>query len=378
MNDTRKVNYKNLFSIKRKPITPLYENLQNTKNYLNISSRFGGGNYADLSTFYNSSYLDPYFKNPGLNNSKCIKLSNSLYSTNRIYQNLLNYLTNMYYWRYVIVPRKVKGKDTKMVESEYRVIYDKMVEVAEGLKIETTFPKLLLNIFKNGQIFLYTTGEKSSKTISTIILPNDYCKPSVMTQYGTTQVEFNIKFFDNIASNKEIRERLFDLFPPEFKMLYQEYITNKESYPQGYMPLNPKVSTCISMNEIGFPTFLSVFYDIIDYKNYKFNEMDKSTNGLERLVIQEIDLESSGLDLVELETLHDSLAESINQNGTTLITSPGKVKVEQIQAERSQENKVLQNAYKTIYDNAGFNNELFSGDIAESLDASLKRDLSFV
>jgi hypothetical protein len=61
-----------------------------------------------------------------------------------------------------------------------------------------------------------------------------------------------------------------------------------------------------------------------------------------------------------------------------LITSPGKVKVEQLQEEGSRENKVLLNAYKTIFDNAGFNNELFSGDAEESLNASLKRDLSFV
>lgn len=132
------------------------------------------------------------------------------------------------------------------------------------------------------------------------------------------------------------------------------------------------------MNEKGFPTFLSVFYDIIDYKNYKMNEMDRSTNGLERLVVQEIDTEKTGLDMTEVQSLHESMGEQISQNGSILITTPGKIKVEQIQEERSQENKVLQNAYKTIYDNAGFNNEIFSGDSDASLTASVNRDLTFV
>ena len=366
-----------LFSVKRKPAVSLYDNLHRTKNYLGLTSR--GGDYEDLSTFYNTSYLDPYFKKPGTNNSRAVKLSTVLYGTNRIYQNLLDYLSNMYYWRYVVVPRSIKNKNTNMVKtSSYRDIYNKMVEIVEGLKIESTFPKLLLNIFKNGQIYIYTTGDKSSKTISTILLPLEYCRPTIMTQYGTTQIEFNFKFFDGITNNQDKLSQLFSIFPPEFKDLYYIYKKNSSLYPDGYLPLNPKVSTCISMNEIGFPTFLSVFYDLIDYKNYKLNEMDKNTNGLEKLVIQEINPTDTEMDLAEIEALHSSMAPDINQNGAILITSPGKVKVEQLQEEGSRENKVLLNAYKTIFDNAGFNNELFSGDAEESLNASLKRDLSFV
>ena len=44
----------------------------------------------------------------------------------------------------------------------------------------------------------------------------------------------------------------------------------------------------------------------------------------------------------------------------------------------SQENTVLENSYKSIYDNAGFNNALFTGDGEPALETSLKRDLSFV
>lgn len=132
------------------------------------------------------------------------------------------------------------------------------------------------------------------------------------------------------------------------------------------------------MNDAGFPTFLSVFYDIIDYKNYKLNELDRNTNGLERLVIQEVDLAASNMELQELDELHESMAEVIDGNGNTLVTSPGKIHVEQIQEERSTENKILENAYKSIFDNAGFDNALFSGESVEALKASLNRDMRFV
>lgn len=369
---------KAIFSIKRKPIVGIYDNLVKTRNYLGLTSR-SGGDVNDLSTFYNGSYLDPYFKQIGNNNTNCIKLSNSLYSTNRIYQNVLDYLSTMYFFRYVVVPRKVKHKDiqNKLIVEDYRKIYDQMVEIVEGLKIESIFPKLLLNIFKNGQIYLYATGDKKSQTLSTIILPNEKCRSTIMTQHGTTQIEFNFRFFEEVTTDATKREMLFGIFPKEFKELYTLYKTDP-LYKDGWVPLDPKRSTSIAINEQGFPTFLSVFYDIIDYKNYKLNEMDRNTNGLEKLVVQEIDMQKTEMDMTEITELHESMSESISQNGCFLVTTPGNIKVEQLQEERSQENKVLDNAYKTIYDNAGFNHELFSGGSAESLTSSLKRDLAFV
>lgn len=224
-----------LFSIKRKPVVALYDNIVRTKNYLGLTSR-SGGDASDLSTFYNGSYLDPYFKKIGNNNLNCIKLSDTLYSTNRVYQNILNYLSNIYYYRYVVIPRQVKkvnaNADINQFNrtKQYGEIYQEMVEIVEGLKIETTFPKLLLEIFKNGQIYLYTVGDKKSKTLSTIILPNEKCRSTIMTQYGTRQIEFNFKFFDELTNSEEQKEKLFDVFPSEFKVLYYE------CYKQGLYP----------------------------------------------------------------------------------------------------------------------------------------------
>ena len=364
------------FGIKRKPIVGSYDSLRQTRSYLYNYSRSERGDFLDLSTFVNSSSLDPYFKNPGSQSDSCERLSNTLYTTNRIYQNLLDYLSNMYYWRYVSTPRRIKTKTGKLVESEYRNVYNKMIEVIEGLNVEVSFPKLLLTIFKNGKVYLYTRVNKNSKTITTIILPDNYCRSTIMTQYGTSQIEFDFSFFDTLATDEPTRQKLFELFPEDFKELYIQWKQSKD-YDK-WIPLNPKFSTCISMNEAGFPTFLSVFYDIIDHKNYKLNELDRNTNGLERLVAQEINLDSANMELPELQELHASMAEAIDGNGTTLVTSPGSIHVEQLQDERSTENKVLENAYKSIFDNAGFNNSLFVGDSVEALKTSLNRDMRFV
>ena len=369
----------NIFGLRRKPIVSSYNGAAETRRYLGRTAYYiRSGDIKDLSTFLNGSYLDPYFKNPGEKLKECVGLSNTLYATNRIYQELIDYLVGMYYWRSIVVPRQVKrldGKQNRKIEKEdYMKIYHRMIEVVDGFNISSTFPRILLELFKDGRVSLYAKGDNTSKTVSVIILPNDYCQPSVETQYGTTQVMFDFSFFDTIASSDEERKKVFELFTPEFEELYK---LSKEKTIR-WLPLNPKFSTTISMNRLGFPTFLSIFYDLIDYKNYKMNELDRNTNSLERLVTQEIDIGKTGIELPEIIDLHDSIAEKVDGNGTTTITSAGKLDVKQVQQDLGQENKPLAYAYKGIYDNAGFNYEIFSGDSAESINLSIQRDMKYV
>lgn len=364
-----------LFSNRRKPIINSYNGYENTQRFLRRSSPlFARGKVNDLSTFINGSYLDPYFKNLGDNRGNAAALSQALYASNRIYQSIIDYLINMYYWRTVTIPRnmsKVDKQDTK----NYLNQYHKMLEVADGFNAKVFYPLILKNLFIKGQVYLYAFEDVASKTVAMILLPNEYCTSTVQTQYGTTQILFDFSFFDVLAPSDEDKRQVFQLFPKEFETLYQLYKTNNS---EKWIPLNPKVSTSFALNEYGFPTLLSMFYDIIDYKTYKLNELDRSTNALERLVTHEIDLEKTGLELPEVQELHDDLAAIINGNGTTLVTSVGKLEVQQIQEELSHENKALSNAYKSIYDNAGFNNALFSGGNADSLKVSIKRDMNFV
>ena len=365
-----------LFSDKRKPIINAYSGIEGTRRYLkkSNSSLFNKGRTDDLSSFVNGSYLDPYFRSPSASQSDARALSKTLYATNRIYQNVIDYLTNMFYWRSVVTPKRT-GKKQKLSNDDYKTNYNKMLEVVDGFNIRVLYPSILKQILIKGSVYLYAFADKSSKTVSMLLLPQDYCAPALQTPYGTTQILFDFTFFDKIATNEAERKVVFSLFPSEFETLYTEYKANNS---KPVLPLNPKFSTCISMNEDGFPTLLSIFYDIIDYKTYKMNELDRNTNVLERLVTHEIDLEKTHLEMPEVEELHSDLASIINGNGTTLVTSVGTLKVQQLQEEMGQENKALSNAYKSIYDNGGFNNALFTDSSDQSLKVSIARDKSLV
>ena len=106
-------------------------------------------------------------------------------------------------------------------------MYQKMLEIIDGLSIETTFPTILLNIFKNGQVYVYCHAQKNSKTITTILLPNKFCRATNITQYGTQEIDFDMTFFDSFQLNETDKKLLFSLFPEEFETLYNEYKKDK-------------------------------------------------------------------------------------------------------------------------------------------------------
>jgi len=363
------------FSIRRKPLVQLYRTLATARNVTDPRSLHVDA--SDLSTFVNGDMLDPYFRKPGSQLEQNIKLSNTLYAQNQIYANILNYYANMYYWRYKIVPRKIKDKEEIAGKTDYATEYKAMLDFAEGLSLETTMPDILLSLFKNGRVYLCFAGNSSSKTITTLKLPNNYCKPGLQTQFGTYEVVFDNYFFDSLRLDKEQIETFLECFPKEFKDNYHEY---KKDNKKRYVVLNGRTTTCISMNETGFPSFLNSFYDIIDYKTYKINELNSNTNKLERIVTQEIDPEKSGITMDELEQLHNSVANNIenDNDGTKLVTTIGKIDVKQLQQTNNVQDQALQRAYAGIFASAGVNSNLFTGTTSESIQISTERDAAMV
>lgn len=369
-----KIKLSSLFGLRRKAIHPAWSNRESIMAWL---QKRVPGSLTDLSTFDSGFKLDPYFRAPGTNLGQVITISNTLYTTNRVYATILDYLAGMYYWRYTVVPRKIKDSKTS---KEYDDIYNEVLEVVDGINLEVICPRILLSILRDGRCYITTLKSASSKTVSTILLPHAYCTTTALTQHNTNEISFNMGFFDDLNLSKVELEQVFKLFPPEFKKGYDSWKATPGA--KGWTPLDGRNSTAIGLNDSGFPTFLSVFYDIIDYKTYKLNELDRNSSKLDTIVAQEIDLSKladAGIVIDEVQSLHEDMAGLVdNGRGSRLLTSLGKVHAIQLQNDETSENKVLRNSFTSIFDNAGLNHNLFTGERAEAIEFSVKRDLNFV
>lgn len=309
-----------------------------------------------------------------INKKTIYDLSNFAYATDSTFAGIIDYLSNMFTWRYYYFP--VQTRDTAK-ESEYKEIYNLMTEIVDGLSLEVTMPTLIAKLLREGSVYLYAVRNRPSKTISTVVLNSAYCKPIMMSQYGTGIFQFDLKYFDDLGFRGEELEEVLEYFPEELVGSYREY---KQGGPQKIV-LDGRSSTYLSTNEYGFPSHLSSLKSIFDYNQYRTNEVERNTAQLDKIITHKIPAYENRLlfELPEVQSLHKSMSKSIaNNSKVRLMTTFGEVEIHDMQEASKVSNETLEKAQEAIYRTSGLNSSLFMGKTKESLDISLTKDQSTI
>jgi len=319
------------------------------------------------------------------------EVSETLVATNGMYAAIIQYLSSLPIYRYTVIPSLTKkAREAVGGKEKYGEIYNRMISVVDGISLEVTLPKILQAGLIYGIIYIYADQNKASETIETILLPQLYCKKGYATNFGTDTVLFDFKFFDDMKMKlststgssgiKFDEKEWLELWPDEMIRQYKAYL--KKPTELRWQQLDPKVSASISFSPNSMPPQLAANFGIIDYEIIKKNEITRSMNELEKILVHEIPHTSDGALMFEYEEvvdLHSSMAKALSGvNGLKLLTSFGKTELIELQGERSKENKSIQQAYDSVFYSAGLNPTIFSGDSKESLEASLQRDSAYV
>lgn len=306
-----------------------------------------------------------------------IKLSNYAYATESNYANIIDYLANIFTWRYFYIPVPMKEKASS---TDYQEMYNLASEVIDGMAIETTFPATLTKLLKEGVVYMYAVKNTSSKTISTLLLNPKYCSPVMISQYGTGVYQFDVRYFDSFGANAAQLDALLQLYPDELVQGYRAYKAAPSATTQNIL-LDGRYSTFIQLNEFNFPTYLTVLRSVFDYNKYRKNEVEKSSSQLDTILTHKIPTYEDRLlfELPEVQELHRSMSRILASNSRIrLLTTFGETELHPIQPASNVENKVLEKAYEAVYQSAGMNVNLFNGQSKESLLASLERDKSIM
>lgn len=329
------------------------------------------------TSFTSASDVRKIIKDALQNNNSLIESSKQLYVTNPIYASLIDYLSNMFIWRYKVTPHKIYSENAK-ASGDYAQIYNLMLEIVDGLNIETFFPELLTKLFVEGEIYLATQGNEEEQAIDTIILPRKYCRRIGNTQFRTPIIEFDYTYFTDLGYNKEALEEFLLTMPQEIQTQYQAYVSDNSLR---WQMLNPLFNSCVSVNEMGLPSLFYTAGSIMDFEQYNDNELARNKNKLRYLVTQKIPIFQDQLILEpeEVADLHKSIKKIIDKNGyANLITSYGDIDIKQIGSSDVAENEVLKSAYRAIYNNAGFNDGLFTQSSVTALEMALCKDTNMV
>ena len=320
----------------------------------------------------------------GINDKTAVvDASRRLYTTNPIYAAVINYLTDMFMFRYTVTPHKVytksKAKAKKTLDADsFQIMYNQMIEVADGLGIEAKFPMLLNTLFIQGSVYFTTVSDDESLTIETITLPEKYCKKVGESQYGTTVIQFDFSYFTNLGLSKVELDEFLKTWPKEFKTKYNKYLSDNSLR---WQTMDPHFTTGILMNEIGIPTYFYLYGSILNYEKYEDNELQRNENLLKYIVVHTLPVYQDKLvfDMDEANAIHQSIRKRIEiNNNARLITTFGDVKISKVTDTDTSENKALAQAFEAIFNNAGFNAGAFTGDSVTALKYALIRDKGMV
>lgn len=315
--------------------------------------------------------------------TQIVKLSKELYAKNPIYASVINYMSNMFMWRYKVIPHKTYKKskakaNKKLKRDDYMLMYNQMLEVVDGLSIETKFPELLTILFTQGAVYFTTYCDEESITIDSLLLPDKYCRKIGETQYGTAIIQFDFSYFDDLGLKTDEINDYFKSFPKEFKSKYSKY---KHDTNLRWQELDPHFSSGILLNEFSIPTYIYILGGILDYEKYQDIELERNENMLKYLVVQTMPVYQDKLifEMDEVDALHKSLRKVIDKGEKTkLITTFGDVKLLKVAENDTVANEVLAKAFKAIFNNAGFNSGIFTSESVEALKMSLIRDKGIV
>ena len=313
------------------------------------------------------------------NRDSVVETSTKLYAVNPIYASVIDYISNMYMWRYKVIPHKVYTKSKAKIkkqpkEDDFNVMYNLMLEVVDGLSIETKFPAMLSLLYINGAVYFTTICDEESLTIDTMLLPDKYCRKIGETQYGTNIIQFDFSYFQNIGANGKDLQELLKSFPKEFQRGYNRFLADSNLR---WQTLDPHFSSALLLNEMSIPTYFYLLGGILDYEKYQDNELERNENLLKYLVVHTMPHYEDNLifEVDEVEAIHKSLKKIVDTGEKArLITTYGDVHVDRISENDTSENQVLSKAFAAIFNNAGFNSGLFTGDSVTALEMSLIRD----
>ena len=355
----------------------LYSDEQSTRRRHSQTTQYAVGDYKTAQKVREALVS-------GISNVKTIvKTSKQLYAVNPVYAEVIDYLANIYLWRYKVTPHQtyIKSKaklKKKLKKDEYNLIYNLMLEVVDGLSIETVFPEILTRLFIAGSVYFTTLSDENSLTVSTFILDEQYCRKIAETQYGTSIIQFDFSYFDSLGLDAKAIKDYLKSFPKEFSKGYNKYTDDNKNR---WQTLDPRYSGGMMLNEVGIPRYLYLYGGILDYEKYQDNELKRNNNMLKYIVVHKMPHYEDQLifEVDEVEAIHKSLKRIVETGeDARLITTWGDVHVDRISENDTSENEVLSKSFKSIFNNAGFNDGIFTSDTVEGLKISLTRDRATV
>ena len=320
------------------------------------------------------------------------EISLFFYKTSGIYNRLCRYMAYLYRYDWFITPYINNGVDVANRDGEETltsVQRDKIINSFFGLlkfldefELKKFFGDVALKVMKFGCYYGYLVPGNNS-TVAVQELPPQYCR-SRFSVNNRPVVEFNMSFFDTVYPDSEMRARVLNLFPPEFKKGYKAFKDGKlkpsfQGDTSGWYLLDTRCAIKFNLNGDDFPPFISVIPAIIDLDEAQDLDRRRMAQKLLRIIIQKMPIDKNGdlvFDIDEAQALHNNAVRMLGRAiGIDVLTTFADVDV----ADMSDKSNTTQTddlvrVERQVYNEAGVSQMQFNSDSNTALNNSILND----
>jgi len=377
----------NLFALKQS-----WENSKST----NFSLSRLGAFFSSKKKKTNNIDIDKiktWLKDPYKYQSEIIDLSDSLYVPEGIYKTLVNLTTNMATLDNYLQPthstmRKLQTEIKSKIEfdefdepidkdafdkilTNFENEFDTVRDYIENIDIKKTGRRMIESLVKYGG---YCGFEKNDGSFPYLWdLPIRYVRLRSIKN-GQYSVEFNFKYFEDLSRDNELNDFAWDIYPTEFKLLWDRYKKNPDKlrYPE-WQPLPSDKVCCIKLggdNDTYFlPLFSQLFTELFLLNDLVDEEIENARDEKLKLVAITFPHDpDSGIPLVEPDVVHqwvDVVSRGLPES-VCVVGSP--YKLEQIPFKSVQNEKIdlIEFSKSMAYMQSGANPLLLGGSSTNS------------
>ena len=307
-------------------------------------------------------------------------ISNFYYKTSGIYNRLCRYMAYMYRYDWYVTPyiNSDSAKDEKVLDG-----FNQTLMYLDNFGAKKFFGEAALKVLRNGAYYGYITKNADRATIQE--LPPKYCRSRFTAATGQPLVEFNMRFFDEYFSTTAQKQKMLEVFPPEFKKGYALYKQNKlppdfAGDTSGWYLLDAESAIKFNINGEDFPAFISVIPSIIALDEAQGLDRKKMEQQLLKIIIQKMPMDKNGdliFDVDEARELHNNAVRMLGRAiGIDVLTTFADVEVADMHSTSATnaDDKSMDRVKSAIYDQAGVSQMQFNTDGNIALEKSILND----
>ena len=333
-----------------------------------------------------------WLENPQKYQNEILDLSDNLYAPEGMYKVLVNLTTNMATLDNYLQPdfytmQKLKEEINnqtlkEMSEEESQEIVNKLLKnfnnefntvrkYIDNIDIKKTGRRIIESLVRYGA---YCGFEKNDGNFPYLWdLPIKYVR-LYSIKNGQFSVEFNFKYFEDLNRDNELSEFAWDIYPDEFKILYNKYKTNSDRlrYPE-WQPLPSDKVCCIKLggdNDTFFlPLYSQLFTELYLLNDLIDEEIESSRDDSIKLINIEFPHDKeTGIPLVEPDIVSQwvNVVASGVSDKVTITGSPYPLREIPFRSIQNEKTNLAEFAKSMAYMQAGANPLLLGGSSTNS------------